>query len=127
MDTPAVMPFAPLPAPPYFAVIFSSVRSEGGQQAYDEASQRMLDLAAQQPGYLGVESARGADGFGITVSYWQTEEAIHAWRRHAEHTLVRERGRTDWYRHFEVRVARVERAYGGVARSTAHQPTEESP
>jgi len=127
LSTPPATPFARLPEPPYFAVIFSSVRSEGGQQAYDEASQRMLELAAQQPGYLGVESARGADGFGITVSYWRTEEAIQAWRRHAEHTLVRERGRSDWYRHFEVRVARVERAYGGAARSPVHPQTEDSP
>jgi heme-degrading monooxygenase HmoA len=127
MDTPAAMPFAALPEPPYFAVVFSSQRSAGGQEAYDDASQRMLELAAQQPGYLGVESARGANGFGITVSYWQSEEAIQAWRRHAEHTLVRERGRRDWYRHFEVRVARVERAYGGLARSPTHQSTEESP
>mmetsp|Transcript_11830 Transcript_11830/g.29886 ORF Transcript_11830/g.29886 Transcript_11830/m.29886 type:complete len:124 (-) Transcript_11830:1530-1901(-) len=104
--------FAALPSPPYFAVVFSSQRSEGDQAAYADAAERMLALAAQQPGYLGVESTRGADGFGITVSYWQTEEAILAWRRHAEHTLVRERGRRDWYRHFEVRVARVERAYG---------------
>jgi heme-degrading monooxygenase HmoA len=106
--------FASLPAPPYFAVVFSSQRREGDQAAYDEASARMLALAAAQPGYLGVESARGADGFGITVSYWASEQAIQGWRRHAEHTLARERGRRDWYRHFEVRVARVERAYGGA-------------
>lgn len=105
--------FATLPAPPYFAVVFSSRRSARGQADYDEASARMLDLAAQQPGYLGVESARGADGFGITVSYWESEQAIQAWRQHVEHTLARERGRRDWYRHFEVRVARVERAYRG--------------
>ena len=73
----------------------------------------MVDLAAQQPGYLGVESVRGADGLGITVSYWRDEAAILAWRRHAEHTLARERGRQQWYEHFELRVAKVERAYGG--------------
>ena len=74
------------------------------------------ELAAQQPGYLGVESVRGADGLGITVSYWESEAAILAWRRNAEHTLARERGRTDWYEHYELRVAKVERAYGGPGR-----------
>ena len=74
---------------------------------------RMVELAAQQPGYLGVESVRGSDGLGITVSYWRDEAAILAWRRHAEHTLARERGRQQWYEHFELRVAKVERAYGG--------------
>lgn len=105
--------FANLPAPPCFAVVFSSQRSQHDQAGYDEASARMLALAAQQPGYLGVESARGADGFGITVSYWASEAAIQAWHRHLEHAMVQERGRKDWYRHFEVRVARVERAYRG--------------
>lgn len=104
-------PFAELPSPPYYVVVFSSVRG-GLAEGYDEAAARMVELARAQPGFLGVESARGADGFGITTSYWASEEAIEAWRRHAEHALVRERGRRDWYRHFEVRVARVERAYG---------------
>ncbi len=70
----------------------------------------MLELAAQQPGFLGVESAR-SDGLGITLSYWQSEEAISAWREHAEHSAVREQGRADWYAAFTTRVAKVERAY----------------
>jgi heme-degrading monooxygenase HmoA len=73
---------------------------------------RMVQLAAEQPGFLGVDSARGADGLGITVSYWTDENAIRSWRLHAEHTLARERGRSDWYTRFTLRVARVERAYG---------------
>lgn len=105
--------FASLPAPPYWAVVFSSRRSDGDAAAYDHAAARMVELARQQPGFLGVESARGADGFGITVSYWASEAAIAAWRAHAEHAQVRARGRTAWYTHFELRVARVERAYGG--------------
>lgn len=107
-------PFAALPAPPYYAVVFSSLRTEAEDApGYDETAERMVELARLQPGFLGVESTRGADGFGITVSYWASEEAILGWRRHAEHVLARERGRNDWYRHFELRVARVERAYGG--------------
>jgi heme-degrading monooxygenase HmoA len=111
MSAPA---FAMLPAPPYYAVVFSSQRRDDGDgNGYGATAQRMVELAAQQPGYLGVESARGGDGFGITVSYWASEADILAWRRHAEHTLARERGRTQWYEHFELRVAKVERAYGG--------------
>lgn len=108
-------PFARLPAGPCYAVIFSSQRSAGDAAGYEATAERMVALAAQQPGFLGVESARGADGFGITVSYWASEEAIAAWRRHAEHTLAREQGRTRWYEAFQLRVARVERAYGSVA------------
>jgi heme-degrading monooxygenase HmoA len=100
------------PQPPYYAVIFSSLRNDADAQGYAQAAERMLALAAQQPGYLGVESARGEDGFGITVSYWEIEQAIAAWRMHAEHAAVREQGRRDWYAHYELRVARVERAYG---------------
>ena len=105
-------PFAGLPQPPYYAVIFSSVRRDDGADGYEATAARMDELARGQPGFLGVESTRGEDGFGITVSYWTSEEAIAGWRRHAEHALARERGREAWYRHFEVRVARVERAYG---------------
>ena len=76
-------------------------------------AERMVALAAEQPGFLGVESTRGGDGFGITVSYWRDLEAIANWRRHAEHRVAQERGRSDWYAHYELRVARVERAHGG--------------
>ncbi|AZC25006.1 antibiotic biosynthesis monooxygenase family protein [Pseudomonas sessilinigenes] len=98
------------PAPPYYAVIFSSQRGEA-DPAYDQAAERMLALARQQPGFLGVESARGADGFGITVSYWSSEEAILGWKQHAEHSTIRERGRSHWYRQFHTRISKVERAY----------------
>lgn len=101
---------ATTPAPPYLAVIFTSRRTSG-DGGYSDAADRMLELASQQPGFLGVESARGADGLGITVSYWQSEEAIARWRQHAEHTAARERGRSDWYECFVTRVAKVERAY----------------
>lgn len=105
--------FATLPPPPYYAVVFSSLRRDDGDAAaYAATAQRMAELAAEQPGYLGAESTRGADGFGITVSYWASEADIQAWRRHAEHTVARERGRTHWYDHFELRVAKVERAHG---------------
>src|SRR3546814_7041648 len=108
-------PFANLPAPPYYAVVFSSLRRGGDDDGYVAAAGRMVELAREQPGFLGVESMRGADGFGITVSYWESEEAIRAWRRHAEHAATRERGRARWYGHFELRVAKVERAHGGDA------------
>ena len=104
--------FAITPEPPYYAVIFASLR-QGEDNGYGETADRMVELAAQQPGYIGVESLRGADGFGITVSYWQSEEAIKNWKRHAEHTAARERGRKEWYEHFELRIAKVERAYSG--------------
>jgi len=104
-------PFAQLPPPPYYAVVFSSQRREG-DHGYGAASDRMVELAQEQPGFLGVESVRGEDGFGITVAYWESEEAIKAWRMHAEHTAAREQGRAQWYRHFELRIAKVERAYG---------------
>jgi heme-degrading monooxygenase HmoA len=69
----------------------------------------MVEMAAQQPGFLGVESARGEDGLGITVSYWESEEAIANWRANAEHRIAQTTGRTKWYEEFVTRVARVER------------------
>ncbi len=95
----------------YYAVIFTSRRSDDSD-GYDAMAQRMAELAAEQPGYLGIESVRGADGVGITVSYWESEDAIRAWKRNAEHLVAQRQGRERWYKTFKVRVARVEREYG---------------
>lgn len=102
--------FASTPRPPYYAVIFSSQRTEG-DNSYGETAQRMAELAAQQPGFLGMESTRGADGFGITVAYFDSEENIRAWKRNLEHAAARQKGREVWYAHYEIRIAKVERAY----------------
>jgi heme-degrading monooxygenase HmoA len=104
--------FARLPKPPYYAVIFSS-RRRGDDCGYAETAQRMEQLVAQQPGFLGAESTRDATGFGITVAYFDSEQSIAGWRDNSEHAAARERGRNEWYEHFELRIARVERAYGG--------------
>jgi heme-degrading monooxygenase HmoA len=101
---------AKTPATPYYAVIFTSLRTEL-DQGYGQAAERMVELAREQPGFLGVESARGEDGLGITVSYWASEDAIRAWKLHAEHTEVRERGRSTWYAACHTRVCKVERDY----------------
>lgn len=96
--------------PACFAVIFTSTRTEG-DNGYAAAAQRMVELAHDQPGFLGMESVRGADGIGITVSYWQSEAAILAWRDHPEHRAIQARGRSQWYSEFSTRVCRVEREY----------------
>ena len=97
-----------LPEPPYYAVIFSSLRT-AGDQGYGAMAERMLALARAQPGYLGVESARDGDGLGITVSYWRDEESIARWKQDAEHLIAQARGKKTWYSAYELRVARVER------------------
>jgi heme-degrading monooxygenase HmoA len=96
------------PEPPYYAVIFTSLQT-GDLAGYDEASERMLELAATMPGYLGAEAAR--EGLGITVSYWADLDSIVAWKRHAEHLAVQGEGRRRWYAGFAARIARVERDY----------------
>lgn len=100
---------ATTPAPPYYAVIFSSLLGDD-TAGYEETARRMLDLAARQSGFLGVESAREA--VGITVSYWRDLDAIQAWREHVEHTEARRLGRERWYRAYRLRVCLVEREYG---------------
>ena len=104
------MTFARTPAPPYFAVIFTSRRT-AVDEGYGAMADRMVELAAGQPGFLGVESARGDDGLGITVSYWASEADIAAWKANSEHRIAQIGGHKKWYEHFEVRVAKVERAY----------------
>lgn len=100
------------PKPPYYAVIFSSKRTDTGQEDYAATAQRMDELARGQDGYLGIESARGADGRGITVSYWRDLESIAQWKANAEHRDAQRRGRAEWYANYTVRIAKVEREYG---------------
>ena len=96
------------PEPPYFAVIFSSLNTEVGE-GYADTAARMVELAAQQPGFLGVESAR--EELGITVSYWSDLDSIKARKRNAEHLLAQKMGREKWYSDYKTRIARVERDY----------------
>jgi heme-degrading monooxygenase HmoA len=100
---------APTPEPPFYAVIFTSVRTEG-DNGYTEMAERMVELARQQDGFLGVESARNE--LGITVSYWRDLEAIAHWKSNTEHQLAQKYGREKWYKSFKTRIAKVERDYG---------------
>ena len=100
---------AKTPKPPYYAVIFSSLRTEGDND-YNAMSDHMVELAQQQPGYLGHESAR--DGLGITVSYWKTIEDIKNWKMHAGHLIAQRKGRQQWYTAYKTRICLVERDYG---------------
>ncbi|MDD2769128.1 MAG: antibiotic biosynthesis monooxygenase [Methylococcus sp.] len=99
---------AQTPQPPYFAVIFTSVRTEGDNE-YAETAKQMLALASAQPGFLGFESAR--QEIGISVSYWSSQEAITAWKENLDHRLAQSRAK-EWYKQFRVRICRVEREYG---------------
>lgn len=100
---------APTPSPPYVAVIFTTLQTDD-LEGYAETAARMEELAAEQPGYLGFESARS--GLGIAVSYWATDEDARAWKQVAEHAVAQRAGRERWYADYRVRVARVERDYG---------------
>ncbi|NAY91848.1 antibiotic biosynthesis monooxygenase [Muricauda sp. JGD-17] len=93
---------------PYYAVIFTSIRTEGDHD-YNEMANKMVDLARQQPGFLDVESAR--DGLGITVSYWESLEAIALWKSNVEHQIAQKKGIRSWYSCYRVRICRVERDY----------------
>lgn len=99
---------ATTPEPPYYAVIFTSVRTDG-DNGYGETAKEMLELASKQSGFLGFETAR--QEIGISVSYWSTLDAIRAWKENMNHRQAQRRAK-DWYKTFRVRVCRVEREYG---------------
>lgn len=100
---------AKTPRPPYYAVIFTSTRTVG-DDGYAAAADRMVELAQQQPGFLGIESAR--DGLGITVCYWDSLASIAVWKANAEHQVAQARGKADWYAAFRTRICKVERDDG---------------
>lgn len=108
-ENPPSPALADTPPPPYYAVIFSTLRTEG-DNGYGEMAEKMADLAATMPGYLGAESTRNE--IGITVSYWKDLESIKNWKYQAEHVYARDMGREVWYQSYRLRVAKVERDYG---------------
>lgn len=103
--------FANTPEPPYYACIFTSQRSDKDAASYNSTAEFMDELAAQQDGYLGVESVRDQNGLGITVSYWKSLEAIKLWKENAAHKKAQEKGMKDWYSSYTTRICKVERDY----------------
>lgn len=99
---------AQTPTPPYYAVIFTSVKS-ADDKGYSEMAEVMVNLAQQQTGYLGMESVR--ENIGITVSYWKDLESIKEWKNNSHHQIAQEKGKTDWYTSFKVRISKVEKDY----------------
>lgn len=93
---------------PYYAVIFTSTRTEG-DNGYTKMAQQMEELAKKQPGYLGIESAK--EDVGITVSYWESLQAISDWKAHTDHLFAQQKGIKDWYQSYKVRICLVEREY----------------
>ncbi|MCO7175767.1 antibiotic biosynthesis monooxygenase family protein [Sporolactobacillus kofuensis] len=105
------MSFAQTPKPPYYAVIFTSKRTANDEEDYNQTAEWMVKLASKQPGFLGVESVRDERGLGITVSYWETLEAIRSWKANMEHRMAQKKGKSDWYASFVTRISKVERDY----------------
>ncbi|WP_028612233.1 antibiotic biosynthesis monooxygenase family protein [Paenibacillus harenae] len=103
-------PFAKTPKPPYYAVIFTSKRTEG-DKGYEKLAEEMAMLAANQPGFLGAESVRNAEGFGVTVSYWDSLDAIRNWKANDAHLIAQEKGKTVYYDNYVTRICKVEREY----------------
>lgn len=100
---------AKTPPPPYYAVIFTSIKTNN-DEGYKNAAEEMMQLAIKQPGFLGIESAK--EEVGITVSYWQTLTDIKNWKQVAEHLFAQQLGREKWYLQYKTRICLVERDYG---------------
>ncbi|MEM6634983.1 MAG: antibiotic biosynthesis monooxygenase [Pseudomonadota bacterium] len=105
--------FAPMPDPPYWAVIFANQRTDGDDEGYGRMADRMAEMAITSHGCIGLESTRDTEGLGITVSYWQSEAALLAWKDDAHHLVAQQLGKDAWYSHYRLRVAKVERHYSG--------------
>ena len=99
---------AQTPPPPYYAVIFTSIRTMD-DKGYSKMAELMIKLAQEQTGFLGIESAR--ENLGITVSYWRDLESIKKWKVNSDHQIAQEKGKTDWYSSFKVRICKIEKDY----------------
>ncbi|MDJ0630315.1 MAG: antibiotic biosynthesis monooxygenase [Rhodobacter sp.] len=106
--------FAPLPDPPYYAVIFTAQRT-AVDDGYAAMAGKMSDMAQSHPGCIGMETTRDEAGLGITVSYWRDEASLLDWKADAKHLVAQQLGKDRWYSHYTLRVAKVERHYDGPA------------
>ena len=104
-------PIAKTPKPPYYAVVFTSLRTDT-EDGYEQMAKKMAAIASEQPGFLGIESVREENGLGITVSYWKDKDSIRGWKNHAAHQQAQRFGKEKWYQHYRIRVAKVEKDYG---------------
>lgn len=102
--------FANTPKPPYYAVIFTSQRTEG-DNGYGNMAERMESLVSKQPGFLGAESVRDALGFGVTISYWESLDAIKNWKHNEAHLIAQQKGKSEWYENYITRICKVEKEY----------------
>ncbi len=102
------------PETPYYAVVFTSIRTSLEEEPYAEMAVEMMELARKQPGFMGVDHAR--EDIGITVSYWDSMKSIADWKSHARHKLAQEKGRERWYESYTIRICRVEREYSFVGK-----------
>ena len=109
--------FANTPKPPYYAVIFTSLKSND-DNGYEEMAKRMVELVSNQDGFLGYESLRDKNGFGITVSYWRDLESINKWKSNLEHLKAQQKGKEVWYKKYKIRIAKIEKEYGFEIRNT---------
>lgn len=96
------------PPVPYYLVVFTSERTEG-DNGYEKMGEMMVELSSKQPGFLGMESVRDINGYGITVSYWDSLDAIKEWKEHSLHKVAQGKGKSEWYKSYGLRVCRVER------------------
>ena len=104
-------PIAKTPKPPYYAVVFTSLRTDN-EDGYEQTAKKMAALASEQPGFLGIESVREKGGPGITVSYWKDKKSIKGWKNNIDHQQAQQFGRDKWYRSYRIRVAKVDKEYG---------------
>jgi heme-degrading monooxygenase HmoA len=111
IEAETVNEIARTPAPPYYAVIFTSMRTEG-DNGYAGMADRMFELVTKREGFLGMESVRREDGFGMTVCYWRSLEDIKRWKQESEHQLAQRLGREQWYLNYRTRICKVEEEYG---------------
>lgn len=99
---------------PYYAVIFTSQRTDEDREGYAKMAEVMDELAQKQPGFLRTESARNAEGKGITVSYWESLEAIQAWKENSKHLVAQQFGKEKWYTQYNVEICKVIKDYSFI-------------
>jgi len=70
--------------------------------AYALDSERMVELASKQQGFLAYRRYVSDDGESLSIAEWETEKDARAWGRHPEHVAAQGQGRADYYESYTV-------------------------
>ena len=104
-----------------YAVIFEVYPSESGKSKYLDIASELRKFLLDRPGFISIERFQSfsEEGKILSLSFWEDEESIEAWRNLLEHRNAQQLGKDKLFNSYRIRVAEVVRDYTNDNRDQA--------